>query len=447
MFCSINAIKRNLETEVHDKKSAGFDVEGMDERLRSLPDSYDKLFEFAQELARVSLRSDWPYIEPSDFRDIKTEAEWNSPKSAPAPSEAVLREKARAAFMGSVVGCMLGKPVEAKLEMKELRKALEEAGEWPLDNYVTTKVLDNVGRRHRSWNETVRSRIQHVSPDDDINYTVLGMLVLEKSGMNFTRTDLAELWFLNLAPGWTFGPERTFLSKAATENTGWPDPGQDLSDQTIEQWGSVAQLGVELCGAAIRADAYGYAALSKPLLAAEMAFRDASMTHRRSGIYGTMFNAAAIASAATATDPIEIFASALTVVPRKSRFYEVVHDSLEIVDQASDWIEAYEKIHERHHDYGFCEILQETGTMINSAKFAQSTGHGVCLQVSQGNDTDSYGATLGSILGAYFGPEGLEDRWIKPFNNRIHTALSAFHETRLDAVAERMAGLPAICAQ
>jgi hypothetical protein len=40
----------------------------------------------------------------------------------------------------------------------------------------------------------------------------------------------------------------------------------------------------EYCGALIRADAYGYACPGRPALAAELAWRDASLTHRRTGI-------------------------------------------------------------------------------------------------------------------------------------------------------------------
>jgi hypothetical protein len=42
----------------------------------------------------------------------------------------------------------------------------------------------------------------------------------------------------------------------------------------------------EACGAAIRVDAYGYACPGMPALAAELAWRDSSFTHRRTGIYG-----------------------------------------------------------------------------------------------------------------------------------------------------------------
>jgi len=71
-------------------------------------------------------------------------------------------------------------------------------------------------------------------------------------------------------------------------------------------------------------------------------------------------------------------------------------------------------------------------------------GDGICIQVSQGNDTDSYGATARSLLGAYFGPGHLEERWLKPFNDTIYIALADFHEQSLSALAKRMGELPSL---
>jgi hypothetical protein len=62
----------------------------------------------------------------------------------------------------------------------------------------------------------------------------------------------------------------------------------------------------------------------------------------------------------------------------------------------------------------------------------------------QGNDTDSYGATAGSLLGAYFGPGHLEERWLEPFHDTIHVALANFHEQSLSALAKRMGKLPSL---
>jgi ADP-ribosylglycohydrolase len=179
-------------------------------------------------------------------------------------------------------------------------------------------------------------------------------------------------------------------------------------------------------------------------LAAELAWRDSSFSHRRTGIYGSMFTAAAIATAFVAKDPFEIFETAAKFVPRRSRFHEVVTGSISSIRAAHDWLDGYARIHGQYKEYSHCQIYQEIGTVINTLRFARDIGEGLCMQVSQGNDTDSFGCTCGSILGAYFGPGHLEPRWLTPFNDTIHTSVATFHEQRLSEVAKRMSRLPAL---
>ena len=81
--------------------------------------------------------------------------------------------------------------------------------------------------------------------------------------------------------------------------------------------------------------------------------------------------------------------------------------------------------------------MQEIGTMINTLKSAKNAEEGIGMQVAQGNDTDSFACSCGSILGAYFA-EGLPEHWYTQFNNTIHTIMAGFHETKLDAVIKRM---------
>jgi hypothetical protein len=64
------------------------------------------------------------------------------------------------------------------------------------------------------------------------------------------------------------------------------------------------------------------------------------------------------------------------------------------------------------------------------------------LTVAQGNDVDCYGELIGSILGAYFGPGHLKERWLAPLNDEIRTGLGCFYEQSLSEVAKRMGELP-----
>jgi ADP-ribosylglycohydrolase len=437
MLPTYNQLREILRVILLDKEQQGHDVAGLVEELHDLPDSYDFLVAFARRLARLPLRADWPYVEPNELDEIWAECDPARPLGAIA--EISLEESAQrieAAFLGSVCGCILGKPLEVAPTLAEIRAALENVGEWPLNDYISERALEALGRRHPSWSETVRERIQYVAPDDDINYTILGMLLLEQHGLDLTPVHVRDAWLHHLPIGTTFGPERTLLVKAGMNTVGGRPPGD------LTEWVTLLNPRDEFCGALIRADAYGYACPGRPALAAELAWRDASWTHRRTGIYGTMFVAAAIACAPVMRDRLGIFRTALQFVPQRSRFYRLIADSIAHVAQSSDWLDGYARIHTQLGEYGHCRIYQEVGMMINTLYYAQDVGDGICKQVAQGNDTDSFGATCGSLLGAYFGPGHLEPRWLMPFQDDIHSALAWFYERSLTRLAQRMGDLP-----
>jgi len=381
-------------------------------------------------------------VEPSDLEGIHAESDPSRPRGKLGQlSVARAEDLVRTAFTARLCGCILGKPMEGVGDLARYREVGLRLGEWPLRDYVTEAFMDSLGASHASRPYTTRERIAYVAPDDDIKYTILAMTVLEEKGLSFTRDDLRAAWLLNLAPGGTWGPERGFMASATAATLGGREPDVPVGDERMNAWAEASNEGLELCGAAIRADAYGYACLGDPALAADLAWRDAGMTHRRTGIYGAMFIAAAIAAAPFARDSLDIFATALRYVPRRSRFYRVVSDCMTMVAEAKDWLAAYERIHDTYARYGFCQIYQECGTLMNTLRFAEDIGNGICLQVSQGLDTDSFGATAGSLLGIWRGPEALAHRWVAPFHNRIHPGLATFHEQDLEAVVTRMGRL------
>jgi ADP-ribosylglycohydrolase len=442
MLPTLRFLKKRLKQVIICKRRQGYETAGLLEKLERLPLRYDALADFAQTLTALPFRADWDYEEPNALAEIWAACAPDRPSDPlrrVAPE--TISERVQAAFKGAICGCILGKPLEIDPTLAEIRAAAERCGEWPLRDYVSEALLDALGRRHASAPETTRGNIRYVAPDDDINYAILGMLVLENHGPSFTQTDLMQLWLENLPPAWTFGPERTFLTRAALASI---DEAHTVSADDLERWVSEWNPGNELCGAAIRVDAYGYATPGHPALAAELAWRDASMTHRRTGIYAAMFVAAAISTAFVADDPLEIFETALKYVPQRSRFYESTADCLDMVAHAADWLDGYEQIHAKYGEYGHCQLYQECGLLINAARFAKDVGDAFCKQVAQGCDTDCFGEIIGSIMGAYFGPGHLEARWLAPFNDDLRTSLAAFYDRSLESIAQRMGKLPAL---
>jgi ADP-ribosylglycohydrolase len=64
---------------------------------------------------------------------------------------------------------------------------------------------------------------------------------------------------------------------------------------------------------------------------------------------------------------------------------------------------------------------------------------GITTVVAGGWDTDSNGATVGSICGAITGATGLPAEWIDPLRNRLHSSLRGFDGITFDELAERTA--------
>lgn len=421
---------------VDEAEADGRHVGDVRDQLAAAGSDLDALAMVAAAIEACPVRGDWPWDEPDQLAEIEaaSSGDWTrTPRPAP---DAVAH--VRAAFLGRIAGCMLGKPLELGLPRTDLEAGLRAAGCWPLHDYVPESALDAFGQRQGQWPELVRERLAYVVPDDDVNYTLLAMLVLEEHGRDFTHAHLAEQWQRQLPIAATFGPERARLAMLAATTT--------LSMAEVPDASLVAMPlpGADLCGALIRADAYGYACPGDPAAAARLAHRDASFTHHRTGVFGAMWVAATIAEALACGDALEAARTALGYVPTGSRLHAAVAGALEIVATAPDWDTANRAVVARHPAHGHCRVLQEVGTLAVTFAFARDVGDGICLQVMQGNDTDSFGATAGSVLGAALGPGHLEERWLTPLRDTVHVAMALFEPPGLSELADRVAALASL---
>jgi ADP-ribosylglycohydrolase len=67
----------------------------------------------------------------------------------------------------------------------------------------------------------------------------------------------------------------------------------------------------------------------------------------------------------------------------------------------------------------------------------------ICTAVMGGWDTDSVGATVGSVCGALTGAQRLPSTWVEPLRNRVASSLPGFDGIGLDTLADRTFALAA----
>ncbi|MFF8396205.1 ADP-ribosylglycohydrolase family protein [Streptomyces sp. NPDC016172] len=365
--------------------------------------------------------------EPTDLERIRSACpEWPEPAGTPTTT----LHRLEAAWLGRATGCLLGKPVE-KLPLTAIRQLARSTGNWPLTTYFTARGVPEDLLRQYPWNRrsaptSLAENIDGMPEDDDLNYPLLNLVLLQRHGRTFTTTDVARTWLDELPAGRTFTAERVAYRNLLT---GLEPPHTARHRNPFREW----------IGALIRADVHGWTNPGHPAAAAAQAHRDATLTHTANGVYAAMFTAAAIATAATGEHDIHsCLRTGLTVVPPRSRLARAVRDAVRLAHEHEDFDRVVDELHATHADtHHWVHAVPNTALIAAALTHANGDFAGsICRAVSGGWDTDSGGATAGGIAGLLAGhPAALPDRWTAPLKNRLSTSIGDFNGIGFDTLA------------
>ncbi|MEU6193404.1 ADP-ribosylglycohydrolase family protein [Streptomyces sp. NPDC047061] len=352
-----------------------------------------------------------------------------APVSVPTPRPPHPRTY-HAAWLGRAVGCLLGKPVE-KLPLHAIRELARATGNWPLNHYFTARGVPADLLSAHPWNRrsaptSLAENIDGMPEDDDLNYPLLNLLLLQRRTRDFTTTDVAALWLDELPAGRTFTAERVAYRNLLT---GIEPPHTARHRNPFREW----------IGALIRADVHGWTNPGDPAAAAEQAHRDATLTHTANGVYAAMFTAAVIATAVTGTHDVHsCLRAGRSVVPPHSRLAHAVDHAIRLAECHDDFDTVVDELHATHSPtHHWVHAIPNTALIAAALTHADGDFTGsVCRAVSGGWDTDSNGATAGSVAGLLAGdPDALPDRWTTPLKNRLATSVAGFDGTGFDTLA------------
>lgn len=372
----------------------------------------------------------YKYTEPSTLEEIR--ALRRDSESLAGVDKAKLESRVHGAWMGRMCGCLLGKTVEG-IRTDELIPFLKETGNYPMHRYIRYSDLnDDILNKYkyRFANRCYADRVDGMPVDDDTNYTVMAQEIIEKYGRDFTPYDVSRAWLDLQGKDAYCTAERVAYCNFVK---GFEPPESAEYKNPYREW----------IGAQIRGDYFGYINPGNPELAADMAFRDASISHIKNGIYGEMF-AAAMISAAFCTEDIKlIIEEGLAQIPHTSRLYEAVSDVIAEYESGVSQKDCFADIHSRydeHSAHDWCHTISNAMIVAASLLYGGGDmGKSLCMAVETGFDTDCNGATVGSVLGAAKGIESIDAVWADPINDTLHTSIFGVGTVRVsDRVKQTM---------
>lgn len=345
-------------------------------------------------------------------------SERNVPEDAAKEWKEILEDRLCGAWTGRICGCLLGKTVEG-MRTDELVPLLEQSGNYPMYRYIkSTDVTADMMENYRFFKGRPQNffadQVSFMPFDDDMNYVVMAQKLIEKYGRDFTPYDVSWEW-LRLQPMTSY-----FTAEAVAYRNfslGIQPPGSAVYQNPFR----------EFIGAQIRGDYFGYINPGNPEAAAELAWRDASISHVKNGIYGEMFVAAMLAEAAVNGDIRQIIRGGMAQIPATSRLYEHLEKVMEWYDGGVGEKECFDRIHEEWDEYtlyGWCHTISNAMIVAASLLYGGGDyGKSICLAVQTGFDTDCNGATVGSVLGMRGGMSSISEEWTKPICGTLQTTI------------------------
>jgi len=366
--------------------------------------------------------------EPDDLAGIRALRPAGARRQWKTLPEATYRDRITGAINGRFAGCILGSIVECwEIDKMERWAAYNGEAFPPVDYWKEAERPNELKYRTRLRDTFTRSRMDGVPTDDDIIYTQLGLLILEDYGPDFTVADVGAAWMKYL-------PHAATAEGVALRNlhAGVPPMDAAIVDNPFMFW----------IGADIRSDPWGYAAPGYPEKAAEFAWRDATISHRRNGIYGAMYFSTAIAAAFATGDPVEALELGLAEIPADSLLAREVRWALDAAGDIKDYRGARAAVDERFSGMHRIHTINNAaltiwGLTIGGDDFTKV----ISETVAMGLDNDCTAATAGSIFGAAYGIDAIPEHWTRNFNNKVYSYIIGHPEFALDDMIARYTAL------
>ena len=410
--------------EVEQLAHSGYQVGTLGFEAKQAADRGDlkELERIDAELSHAERRPGWRYEEPDEPETLLSAIEALKPSPC---EETQLERRIRGGWLGRTVGNTMGKPVEG-LTRENVAIYLKSVGQWPQTGFIplSDTLPTGVSALHWSAPQAAAGAFSDVPQDDDIDWTILALHLIEQHGRDLTPDLIAEAWLDLLPFTQTYTAER-----AAYRNLvrGIRPPLTASQDNPYREW----------IGALIRADAFGYVNPGDPAAAARLALVDARLSHVANGIYGEMWAAALVATAFTADSSRSALEAALPIVPQGSRLAEALRHVIALHDEGADRLSALDWVDDKLGHYNWVHTINNAALISIGLLWGSDFVDAVGTAIAGGRDTDSTAATVGSVYGILHGSEAIPERLVGNTHVHVRSAVRGFDRITIDELTER----------
>ncbi|MDR1546327.1 MAG: ADP-ribosylglycohydrolase family protein [Deltaproteobacteria bacterium] len=332
----------------------------------------------------------WSFKEYLTWEDVAAEVDFGPPGSyGPAADDYPART--RGGWLGQIVGSSVGTQMEG---------------------YTSANVIEAYGditgylRPPETYN-------------DDLTYALAFLDAFGRRGHNVSSLDIALAWAALIPDG--YSAEETAL---ANIRAGLTPPETGRRDNWFSDW----------IGAQMRSAVHGLVAPGRPALAAELAWRDAVVSHANNGALGGVFNAVLTSLAFVEDDVDRLLERTTSLMPARSEYRQVVQGALDECRRRTDWRETWRILEERHEKYHWIHAYPNAAAEIMALHYGGGDFDRTLNIICQaGRDTDCNAGQILTALGVMGRP--IADKWIAPLGDVIQTYMRGYRRFSLDELA------------
>lgn len=328
-------------------------------------------------------------------------------------SDDELRRRIESGWLGQIAGGAYGTALEGYTG-----EVLREVYGDRLDYYV---------KEPETYNDDITFQIVFLRALEEVDAAAGNAPEAGKSGINasLTSADIADQW-LELIP---FGWSAEYIALENLRRGIYP-PESGSFDNFFSEW----------IGAQMRGMVCGFIAPGKPLEAARYAYLDGIVSHEKNGVYGEIHSAVLTSLAFIYDDTREILEKSREFIPEGSQFVHYFDLALEAAREVSrkgdNHLAAWQAMEDELKRYNWIHIYPNMVAVVNSLWYCENDfGRAMRILADCGMDVDCNAGEVGSVIGV-MNPGTLDEKWTKPFNNRLQTYLPGFEEIKISDLAE-----------